>query len=63
MTHSELEGHTQKDYDHFIANDIDPSTRQPREHSVPCTVCRKDTFNVAVRCDSHYAILAHSGSV
>lgn len=30
-------------------NDID---RQQREHSVPCLVCRKPTWNVSAVCDN-----------
>jgi hypothetical protein len=28
-------------------------TLQPREHSVPCALCRKPTFNNNAVCDRH----------
>ncbi len=45
--------HTRSDLARFTRDGVDPRSVQPREHSVPCRVCRKDTWNVSALCDNH----------
>jgi hypothetical protein len=52
--HSNPGLHTQADYDSFIANNINPTSRQSRDNSVQCTTCGKGTYNVAAGCNVHY---------
>jgi hypothetical protein len=44
--------HTVSDHRRLTANGIDPARVQPREHAVPCQLCRRDTFNIAAICDA-----------
>lgn len=47
-------GHTPLDVHSLRRAGVDPAERQPREHSVPCTVCQHPTWNLAALCDIHY---------
>lgn len=47
-------GHTALDVHSLRRAGIDPTSTQPREHSVPCTACSEPTWNIEARCDLHY---------
>ena len=53
-------GHTERDYDHLVANlgADGPMSTQPREHSRTCSHigCRNQTFHQAGGCEAHYII-------
>lgn len=50
----ETGGHTPLDVHSLRRAGADPTSRQPREHAVPCGVCGHPTWNLTARCDLHY---------
>jgi len=46
--------HTTIDLMYFSKYDINPESRQAREHPVPCGKCSSMTWNIPGFCNQHY---------